>query len=254
LPKTDAQFDVFEYPRPAARKAVQPDGAPAAVFDRPITSAAVTAFAKPATPAIRSGPLGELPQGMFRVVLGDPPWNFLTYSSRGWRKSAHAHYACMPLDEICALPVARLCAPDAVCVLWVTQTHVEQSFRVMRAFGFEPKTLGAWAKQSSTGRSWAFGTGYLLRSAAEFFLIGTRGRPRQLSSSTRNLIVAPVRGHSVKPDAMYELIERTWPGPYVELFAVRPREGWISWGQPSVPFERRIPTKICLFDLWNEEM
>jgi N6-adenosine-specific RNA methylase IME4 len=126
-------------------------------------------------------------------------------------------------------------------VLWVTQTHVEQSFRVMRAFGFEPKTLGAWAKRTSTDRKWAFGTGYLLRNASEFWLVGTRGRCRQLSRSTRNLIVAPTRGHSVKPDAMYELLEQTWPGPYLELFATRSRHGWTQWGQPSVPLERRIP-------------
>ena len=100
----------------------------------------------------------------------------------------------------------------------------------VEAWGFTFKTAGAWAKQSRTGSRWAFGTGYLLRSAAEFFLIGTRGRIAQLSRSSRNLLVAPIREHSRKPDAMYELIEGTWPGPYVELFATHAREGWLSWG------------------------
>ena len=91
----------------------------------------------------------------------------------------------------------------------------------------------ACAKQSKTGQKWAFGTGYLLRSSAEFFLIGTRGHPRQLSRSARNLIIAPVREHSRKPDAMYVLIEATWPGPYVELFARYPRAGWRQWPEPT---------------------
>ena len=39
-----------------------------------------------------------------------------------------------------------------------------------------------------------------------------------------------MREHSRKPEAMYELIERAWPGPYVELFATHPRAGWASWG------------------------
>ena len=45
-----------------------------------------------------------------------------------------------------------------------------------------------------------------------------------------NLIVAPVREHSRKPDEIYDQIEALWPGPYVELFARHQREGWFSWG------------------------
>jgi N6-adenosine-specific RNA methylase IME4 len=100
---------------------------------------------------------------------------------------------------------------------------------VLDSWGFSFKTVAAWAKQSKSGRRWQFGTGYLLRSAAEFFLIGTRGRPQQLSRRSRNLIVAPVREHSRKPEEIYELIEATWPGPYVELFARYPRAGWSQW-------------------------
>jgi N6-adenosine-specific RNA methylase IME4 len=46
----------------------------------------------------------------------------------------------------------------------------------------------------------------------------------------RNLIVAPVREHSRKPDEIYQHIEQLWNGPYVELFARHRREGWQSWG------------------------
>lgn len=37
--------------------------------------------------------------------------------------------------------------------------------------------------------------------------------------------------HSAKPDAALDLIERTSPGPRVELFARAPRLGWDSWGK-----------------------
>jgi N6-adenosine-specific RNA methylase IME4 len=174
-------------------------------------------------------PFTDLPLHEAGVVLVDPPWSFVTYSPKGWRKSAHAHYSCMTLDEIKALPVAELCRPDAVLVLWFTQTHTRPALEVMEAWGFTDKSQGAWAKQSKTGRCWQFGTGYLLRSAAEFFLVGTRGRPKQLARSFRNLIVAPVRGHSRKPDQMYVEIEKAWPGPYLELFARYPRPGWAQW-------------------------
>jgi N6-adenosine-specific RNA methylase IME4 len=175
-------------------------------------------------------PFAGLPLGQAKMLLADPPWWFATRSPKGRKKSAHRHYPCMTVEEIEALPVASLCAADCLLVLWTTQTHLPMALRVMARWGFAFKTAGAWAKQSSTGRCWAFGTGYLLRSAAEFFLIGTRGCPVQLSRSVRNLIVAPVREHSRKPDAMYDLIEQAWAGPYVELFATHRRPGWVAWG------------------------
>jgi N6-adenosine-specific RNA methylase IME4 len=180
-------------------------------------------------------PFADLPLHFAGVILVDPPWNFRTHSSKGWRKSAHAHYPCMDLDEILALPVAALAAPDCLLVLWCTQVHLPHALAAVKAWGFEFKTLGCWAKQSKTGRCWQFGTGYLLRSAAAFFLIGTRGHPHQCSRRSRNLIIAPVREHSRKPDAMYGLIEATWLGPYVELFARYPRAGWHQWSKSVAP-------------------
>lgn len=188
-------------------------------------------------------PRADLPLHSAGVVLADPPWWFTTYSERGWKKSAHHHYPCMSLDAIAALPIADLCAPDCVLVLWHTQTHLPHALHVMDQWGFAKPSQGAWAKQSKTGTKWAFGTGYLMRSAAEFWLVATCGHPQQLSRSFRNLIVAPVREHSRKPDEMYEQIEATWPGPYVELFARYPRFGWSQWPDPTVQAEARPPAR-----------
>jgi N6-adenosine-specific RNA methylase IME4 len=118
-------------------------------------------------------------------------------------------------------------------VLWSTQVHLLHALAVLERWGFGFKTMGAWAKQSKSGQHWQCGTGFLLRSAAEFFLVGTRRHPQQLSRGVRNLIVAPVRKHSRKPDEIYTLIEAKWPGPYVELFARYLRAGWQQWPEPT---------------------
>jgi N6-adenosine-specific RNA methylase IME4 len=145
----------------------------------------------------------------------------------------------MTLDEIKALPVAELAAPDCLLLLWATQAQLDQALDVMRSWGFAFKSCGAWAKQSPTGASWAFGTGYWLRSAAEFFLIGTRGKPKSESRSERNLIVAPVREHSRKPDQAYEMLERMFPAQRrCELFARHERPGWSQWGAEIQKFDR----------------
>jgi hypothetical protein len=55
------------------------------------------------------------------------------------------------------------------------------------------------------------------------------------------LILAPRREHSRKPDEAYERIEALVPGPYLELFARAPRAGWYSWGYEVAtgPADRR---------------
>ena len=41
------------------------------------------------------------------------------------------------------------------------------------------------------------------------------------------------REHSRKPDEQYELIGKCSPGPYLEMFARHPQNGWIAWGDES---------------------
>jgi N6-adenosine-specific RNA methylase IME4 len=176
-------------------------------------------------------PFGVLQERRYGCILADPPWRFETRSELGRGKCADQHYACMKLADIKRLPVHRLAAPDSCLILWFPQFATPQAVSVMRAWGFAPKTLGAWAKRSPTDSSWAFGTGYRFRSAAEFYLLGTRGAPKQAARDIRNLIVSPVQEHSRKPDEMHRNLERMFPSvPRCELFARRPTPGWDVWG------------------------
>lgn len=166
----------------------------------------------------------------YGAILADPPWAFGLRSSAGETKSPQAQYSCMDLDAIKALPVDQLAAPHCLLVMWATAPMLPQALEVMLSWRFRFITAGSWGKQSSTGTKWAFGTGYVMRSAAEFYLVGRIGQPVYRSRSVRNLIVAPVREHSRKPDQMYDDIERLVDGPYAELFARQTRPGWSAWG------------------------
>jgi hypothetical protein len=69
----------------------------------------------------------------------------------------------------------------------------------------------------------------------------------------RNLIVAPVREHSRKPDEIYNVVESLWPcGPFVELFARHRRPGWFSWGDgisgDASPLPTEAATACCSLD------
>lgn len=182
-------------------------------------------------------PFGSLPQYDARVILADPPWKFENFSAKGEEKNPVAHYTCMSLDDIQALPVQELANPTGCAlIMWATAPMLPQAIETMACWGFKFVSAGAWAKQSTTGQKWAFGTGYAYRSAVEFWLLGRVGKPQFKSHSIRNLIVASVREHSRKPDEMRANIEKQFLGPYVELFAREPAPGWAAWGNEMEKF------------------
>lgn len=187
---------------------------------------------------IITNPFSELPQAEAGVILADPPWQYKTWSAKGiTKKGAGGQYDCQGLDWIQSLPVRNLADPTGCAlILWATAPMLPEALETMEAWGFAFKSAGAWAKQSSTGQKWAFGTGYLYRSAAEFWLLGTFGKPNVKVKNVRNLIVAPVREHSRKPDQMRTEIERQWEGPYIELFARESSPNWTSWGFETEKF------------------
>lgn len=170
----------------------------------------------------------ERPHGGYRCIYGDPAWRYKMRSAKGEAKSPQSHYRTMTDAELMAAAPAieRLAARDAVFFMWAVFPKLPFALELLKGCGFTYKTGGAWAKQSTTGRAWAFGTGYILRSAAEILLVGTRGSPTWTSKSVRNLWVAPLREHSRKPDAVIEDIERLTIGPRLELFSRTERPGW----------------------------
>ena len=95
-----------------------------------------------------------------------------------------------------------------------------------------------WVKQNKKSTGWFMGCGYGTRHNIEICWLGRRGKPKRLSKGVRELIVAPRREHSRKPDEQYERIEGLCPGPYVELFARQRWPGWYAWGNELERFDR----------------
>ena len=166
----------------------------------------------------------------YGVIYADPPWRFKLRSEVNLSKSPQGQYPCMSFEDLAKLPVQTLAGKDCVLVMWATAPMLPYAFWLMECWQFTYKTAGAWAKRAPGGEKWAFGTGYIYRSAAEFWLLGTRGAPHSHSNSIRNLIDAPRAAHSRKPHAMRQMIEQQFLGPYLELFAREQVEGWDGWG------------------------
>jgi N6-adenosine-specific RNA methylase IME4 len=148
-------------------------------------------------------------------------------------------YPTLTVDEIAALPIATLVGDDAHLYLWAPDHFIitGDAARVARAWGFVPLRFLVWAKPG-------FGLGTFPRPAHELLLIARRGT---LAFELRNVGSVQrwpspygrskgvnVRLHSAKPEGAYALVERASPGPYLDLFARRPRLGWDAWGDESI--------------------
>ena len=167
----------------------------------------------------------------YGAILADPPWPYEMRSAKGHGRSPEAHYATMPIEEIKALPVHRLAGPDCLLFLWSTWPHLPVALEVIEAWGFTYKTGGSWTKRARNGRA-AIGTGYLLRSSTEPFLIATIGSPEIRDRSIRNHIDALRREHSRKPPEAREMLRKLLPHAWAcELFAT---EDW-SEGETWAP-------------------
>jgi N6-adenosine-specific RNA methylase IME4 len=187
------------------------------------------------------GPFAGLPRGYFRVAFADPGWRFRTWSPRGRNKCADRHYRCEELEQIASLPVGELMAPDSVLCLCVVQTHLFAAMQVIEAWEFEYKSVAFnWIKMP---KRWSadqlplrirpkMGCGYYTRANSEQCWIARRGKGcRRIDRAVDQVIHAPVREHSRKPDEMYARIERLFGDvPRIELFAREQRPGWSAWG------------------------
>lgn len=187
-------------------------------------------------------PFGEIPRGSAGLILSDPPWTFERWSDDSEKSTVRApqdHYPTMSLEEMKALPVCELAAPDCVLIMWTTGPHLAQALELIPAWGFSYKTLGfSWMKADvSTMDMFGgpidadMGCGFWTRSNAELALLATRGHPKRIDAGVRMGIIEPAREHSRKPDIQYERLERLIGDvPKVELFSRTSRAGWQSWG------------------------
>lgn len=174
--------------------------------------------------------------GGFKTILADPPWRFVNRTG----KVAPEHkrldrYGTMGLDEICALQVSNIAAPNAHLYLWVPNALLPEGLKVMEAWGFRYVSNIVWAKRRKDGGPDGRGVGFYFRNVSEILLFGVRGSMRTLQPgrSQVNMIESRKREHSRKPDEQYPLIEGCSPGPRLELFARYARAGWSTWGNEA---------------------
>ena len=189
----------------------------------------------------------------YRTIVVDPPWDHsdgtgFSFGERavkfspngkprpretGQPRTTRPPYGCLTLQEIAALSVSDLAEKNAHLYLWTTNRYLRHSFEVLDAWGFKVSATLTWCKAPMGFMGGAY------RSSTEFCHFARRGSlPHKAQAPSRWFTWQrqgwtqsdPAAKHSRKPDPFFDLVESVSPGPYLELFARRPREGWHVWG------------------------
>jgi N6-adenosine-specific RNA methylase IME4 len=173
------------------------------------------------------------PDKKYHVIAIDPPW---AYSEKGGFDSENydsvsnrgaVDYPTMTINQIkeIELPAAENC----VLFLWTTHAFLEDSFLLVRQWGFQYKATLVWDKVK-------MGIGRTVRMQLEFCLLAIKGNPIIQGSSERDLIVESRREHSRKPEAFYEMVERMCIGNKLDFFSRQNRSNWDHYGADKGKF------------------
>ena len=165
----------------------------------------------------------------YDIIYADPPWKYNDKSCAG---NAAQHYSTMSLKDICGLPVKDLASDNCALFLWATYPTLPDAFEVIKAWGFNYRTLAfQWVKLNRSGQGFFFGIGHWTRSNSEACLLAVKGKPQRVDNSISQLVVSPLQRHSQKPAEVRDKIVRlVGDRPRIELFAREKVEGWDCWG------------------------
>ena len=178
----------------------------------------------------------SLPPTTYNVLYADPAWE---YSNTGVHGAADHHYETMSTEKLKTLlaDIEMRVDANAVLFLWATNPLLVDALEVVNAWGFQYKTNMVWVKTELKKP----GSGFYVRGRHELLFICTRGNftplDQNISPPIGSIIESPVREHSRKPEEVYGIIERLYPGcNYIELFSRSARNGWNAWGNETEKF------------------
>jgi N6-adenosine-specific RNA methylase IME4 len=202
------------------------------------------------------------------TVSLDPPWP--EQGAGKIKRGADRHYKLIKKkQDILKVILQSGVWPDwekdepAHMYMWVTNNYLEWGLWLMDALGFKYKTNIIWVKVKEdwpklqelivdgqldlNPLSWLkvlamairIGIGQYFRGSHEIVLFGVRGKacmPKKALPTVFHAARVKESGkekHSKKPTRIYEIIEETSPGSYLEFFARSGRKGWKAWGNEA---------------------
>jgi len=166
----------------------------------------------------------KLPSDKFRIIYADPPWKYGN-TMPDYFTTQEDHYPLMTIEELCSMDIESIVDENAVLFLWTTSPILEESFQVVRAWGFKYKSSFVWDKIKHN-------MGHYNSVRHEFLLVCVRGSCQPDVQKLFDSVISEERTeHSKKPEKFREIIDTIYPfGKRIELFARDHHDGWNEFG------------------------
>lgn len=204
----------------------------------------------------------------YKLGLLDPPW---TYDNKQQNnpKRGGITYPTLTMEDLYHIPLYKAFDDDSIIIVWVTSPKLVDSYysgkekvdgskegynplSIINAWGFRPVTfLFVWVKTNKNGNivvdttdlmeydDYYSGLGRYTNSNVEMAIVARRGKglPR-VDTTVKQLIVAPIRGHSEKPQEQYSRLERLYGTiPRIELFARKQNPPPNTWDATGLDYD-----------------
>ena len=173
------------------------------------------------------------PKKKYNIIYADPAWHFKNWNKDNSNvKKGIPPYPTMSDEEIKNLPVQDISDTNCILFIWITYPKLLASLETIEKWGFTYKTCAfSWIKQNKKSNGIYMGMGYWTRANNEICLLATKGKPKRISKSVKQLVVDRRREHSRKPDRIRDdIVQLCGDVSRIELFARQKTEGWDSWG------------------------
>jgi site-specific DNA-methyltransferase (adenine-specific) len=166
----------------------------------------------------------------YDIIMADPPWSYNDQALAG-NRGASQKYEVLPIHTVKNMPVGKLAKDNSFLFLWTTFPMIDEALQVMKAWGFEYKTVAfTWVKKNKNGTNF-MGMGSYTRANAEICLLGKRGKPKVISHSVKQIIESIPEKHSKKPDEVRnKIVELCGDLKKIELFARYQVPKWDCFG------------------------
>jgi N6-adenosine-specific RNA methylase IME4 len=186
----------------------------------------------------------------YDVILADCPWFYTPlhglelvgehcHYAKTHKTGAALNYELMSNEEVFDLHLENMLNKRGVLFLWATGPKMDVAFAALQAWGLHYRGMAfTWVKTRRTDGQPIGAKGprpSIVKSLCEYVLVASnvkKGRPLPLSDEKiSQVIMAPVREHSRKPDEVYDRIDRLYPNATkLDMFSRENREGWDAWG------------------------
>ena len=139
-------------------------------------------------------------------------------------------------------PIQDITATNCFLFIWGTWALLHQWLAVIKAWGFEYKTLGfLWTKKNKNKGGYSIGMGNYTRANSEYCLLAVKGKPKIMSHKVTQIVDTSARKHSQKPDIIRgRIVQLCGDLPRIELFARKQIPGWDGWGAESESPDEQI--------------